>query len=61
MPKIYSAIVGQEAFLPPISQIAGIIFVIWIVMFFVISTVYLLISWFNYKKPVTKLLKFDQN
>ncbi len=60
IPKIYMQILGQEAIYPSISQIVMLIFIIWIAMFFIISFIYLLISWINYRKPVTKLLKFDQ-
>ncbi|MXR33677.1 ATP-binding cassette domain-containing protein [Mesomycoplasma hyopneumoniae] len=59
IPKIYIRILGEDAIYPSISQIVILIFIIWIAMFFIISFIYLLISWFNYKKPVTKLLKFD--
>lgn len=59
IPKIYIWILGEDAIYPSISQIVILIFIIWIAMFFIISFIYLLISWFNYKKPVTKLLKFD--
>ncbi|MDW2920305.1 ABC transporter permease, partial [Mesomycoplasma ovipneumoniae] len=59
IPKIYMQILGQEAIYPSISQIVILIFIIWIAMFFIISFIYLLISWINYRKPVTKLLKFD--
>ncbi|WP_341420420.1 ATP-binding cassette domain-containing protein [Mesomycoplasma ovipneumoniae] len=60
IPKIYIRILGEEAIYPSISQIVMLIFIIWIAMFFIISFIYLLISWINYRKPVTKLLKFDQ-
>ncbi|MDW2931124.1 ATP-binding cassette domain-containing protein [Mesomycoplasma ovipneumoniae] len=60
IPKIYMQILGQEAIYPSTSQIVILIFIIWIAMFFIISFIYLLISWINYRKPVTKLLKFDQ-
>ncbi|MHA0298236.1 ATP-binding cassette domain-containing protein [Mesomycoplasma ovipneumoniae] len=60
IPKIYIRILGEDAIYPSTSQIAMLIFIIWIAMFFIISFIYLLISWINYKKPVTKLLKFDQ-
>ncbi|MDW2913090.1 ATP-binding cassette domain-containing protein [Mesomycoplasma ovipneumoniae] len=60
IPKIYMQILGEDAIYPSISQIVMLIFIIWIAMFFIISFIYLLISWINYRKPVTKLLKFDQ-
>ncbi|UVO16138.1 ATP-binding cassette domain-containing protein [Mesomycoplasma ovipneumoniae] len=60
IPKIYIRILGEDAIYPSISQIVMLIFIIWIAMFFIISFIYLLISWINYRKPVTKLLKFDQ-
>ncbi len=60
IPKIYIQILGEDAIYPSTSQIAMLIFIIWIAMFFIISFIYLLISWINYRKPVTKLLKFDQ-
>ncbi|UVO15032.1 ATP-binding cassette domain-containing protein [Mesomycoplasma ovipneumoniae] len=60
IPKIYIRILGEEAIYPSTSQIVILIFIIWIAMFFIISFIYLLISWINYRKPVTKLLKFDQ-
>ncbi|MDW2924861.1 ATP-binding cassette domain-containing protein [Mesomycoplasma ovipneumoniae] len=60
IPKIYIRILGENAIYPSISQIVMLIFIIWIAMFFIISFIYLLISWINYRKPVTKLLKFDQ-
>ncbi|MDW2922281.1 ATP-binding cassette domain-containing protein [Mesomycoplasma ovipneumoniae] len=60
IPKIYIRILGEDAIYPSTSQIVILIFIIWIAMFFVISLIYLLISWINYRKPVTKLLKFDQ-
>ncbi|WP_069098020.1 ATP-binding cassette domain-containing protein [Mesomycoplasma ovipneumoniae] len=59
IPKIYIRILGEDAIYPSISQIVMLIFIIWIAMFFIISFIYLLISWINYRKPVTKLLKFD--
>ncbi|WP_341491531.1 ATP-binding cassette domain-containing protein [Mesomycoplasma ovipneumoniae] len=60
IPKIYIRILGEDAIYPSILQIVMLIFIIWIAMFFIISFIYLLISWINYRKPVTKLLKFDQ-
>ncbi|MHA0297154.1 ATP-binding cassette domain-containing protein [Mesomycoplasma ovipneumoniae] len=60
IPKIYIQILGEDAIYPSTSQIVILIFIIWIAMFFIISFIYLLISWINYRKPVTKLLKFDQ-
>ncbi|WP_069098267.1 ATP-binding cassette domain-containing protein [Mesomycoplasma ovipneumoniae] len=60
IPKIYIKILGEDAIYPSTSQIVILIFIIWIAMFFIISFIYLLISWINYRKPVTKLLKFDQ-
>lgn len=60
IPKIYIRILGEEAIYPSTSQIVMLIFIIWIAMFVIISLIYLLISWINYRKPVTKLLKFDQ-
>ncbi|MDW2861326.1 ATP-binding cassette domain-containing protein [Mesomycoplasma ovipneumoniae] len=60
IPKIYIRILGEDAIYPSISQIVILIFIIWVAMFFIISFIYLLISWINYRKPVTKLLKFDQ-
>ncbi|MCN0157941.1 ATP-binding cassette domain-containing protein [Mesomycoplasma ovipneumoniae] len=60
IPKIYIQILGEDAIYPSTSQIVTLIFIIWIAMFFIISFIYLLISWINYRKPVTKLLKFDQ-
>ncbi len=60
IPKIYIKILGEDAIYPSTSQIVMLIFIIWIAMFFIISFIYLLISWINYRKPVTKLLKFDQ-
>ncbi|WP_341508149.1 ATP-binding cassette domain-containing protein [Mesomycoplasma ovipneumoniae] len=60
IPKIYIRILGEDAIYPSTSQIVILIFIIWIAMFFIISFIYLLISWINYRKPVTKLLKFDQ-
>ncbi|MDW2835798.1 ATP-binding cassette domain-containing protein [Mesomycoplasma ovipneumoniae] len=60
IPKIYIQILGEDAIYPSTSQIVILIFIIWIAMFFIISLIYLLISWINYRKPVTKLLKFDQ-
>ncbi|MCP9306494.1 ATP-binding cassette domain-containing protein [Mesomycoplasma ovipneumoniae] len=60
IPKIYIRILGEEAIYPSTSQIVMLIFIIWIAMFVIISFIYLLISWINYRKPVTKLLKFDQ-
>ncbi|MDW2852807.1 ATP-binding cassette domain-containing protein [Mesomycoplasma ovipneumoniae] len=59
IPKIYIRILGEDAIYPSISQIVMLIFIIWIAMFFIISFIYLLISWINYRKSVTKLLKFD--
>nr|WP_240533398.1 ABC transporter permease [Mesomycoplasma ovipneumoniae] len=59
IPKIYIRILGEDAIYPSILQIVMLIFIIWIAMFFIISFIYLLISWINYRKPVTKLLKFD--
>ncbi|MDW2897809.1 ATP-binding cassette domain-containing protein [Mesomycoplasma ovipneumoniae] len=60
IPKIYIRILGEDAIYPSTSQIVILIFIIWVAMFFIISFIYLLISWINYRKPVTKLLKFDQ-
>ncbi|WNM15187.1 ATP-binding cassette domain-containing protein [Mesomycoplasma ovipneumoniae] len=60
IPKIYIRILGEDAIYPSISQIVMLIFIIWVAMFFIISFIYLLISWINYRKPITKLLKFDQ-
>ncbi|MDO6856212.1 ATP-binding cassette domain-containing protein [Mesomycoplasma ovipneumoniae] len=60
IPKIYIRILGEDAIYPSTSQIVMLIFITWIAMFFIISFIYLLISWINYRKPVTKLLKFDQ-
>ncbi|MHA0290622.1 ATP-binding cassette domain-containing protein [Mesomycoplasma ovipneumoniae] len=60
IPKIYIRILGEDVIYPSTSQIVILIFIIWIAMFFIISFIYLLISWINYRKPVTKLLKFDQ-
>ncbi|MDW2906629.1 ATP-binding cassette domain-containing protein [Mesomycoplasma ovipneumoniae] len=60
IPTIYIKILGEDAIYPSTSQIVTLIFIIWIAMFFIISFIYLLISWINYRKPVTKLLKFDQ-
>ncbi|MDW2852574.1 ABC transporter ATP-binding protein [Mesomycoplasma ovipneumoniae] len=60
MGKIYTAIIGQDILLPSLSQVGTLLIIIWLIMFASISVIYLIISWLSYRKPVIKLLKFDQ-
>ncbi|MDW2834993.1 ABC transporter ATP-binding protein [Mesomycoplasma ovipneumoniae] len=60
MGKIYTAIIGQDILLPSLSQVGALLIIIWLIMFASISVIYLIISWLSYRKPVIKLLKFDQ-
>ncbi|MDW2920289.1 ABC transporter ATP-binding protein [Mesomycoplasma ovipneumoniae] len=60
MGKIYTAIIGQDILLPSIGQIGALLIIIWLIMFASISVIYLIISWISYRKPVIKLLKFEQ-
>ncbi|MDW2923196.1 ABC transporter ATP-binding protein [Mesomycoplasma ovipneumoniae] len=60
MGKIYTAIIGQNILLPSLSQVGALLIIIWLIMFGSISVIYLIISWLSYRKPVIKLLKFEQ-
>ncbi|WP_341491521.1 ABC transporter ATP-binding protein [Mesomycoplasma ovipneumoniae] len=60
MGKIYTAIIGQDILLPSLSQVGTLLIIIWLIMFASISVIYLIISWLSYRKPVIKLLKFEQ-
>ncbi|WP_337904708.1 ABC transporter ATP-binding protein [Mesomycoplasma ovipneumoniae] len=60
MGKIYTAIIGQDILLPSLSQVGSLLIIIWLIMFASISVIYLIISWLSYRKPVIKLLKFEQ-
>ncbi|WP_044285818.1 ABC transporter ATP-binding protein [Mesomycoplasma ovipneumoniae] len=60
MGKIYTAIIGQDILLPSLSQVGALLIIIWLIMFGSISVIYLIISWLSYRKPVIKLLKFEQ-
>ncbi|WP_337895670.1 ATP-binding cassette domain-containing protein [Mesomycoplasma ovipneumoniae] len=60
MGKIYTAIIGQDILLPSLSQVGALLIIIWLIMFVGISVIYLIISWISYRKPVIKLLKFEQ-
>ncbi|MDW2909540.1 ABC transporter ATP-binding protein [Mesomycoplasma ovipneumoniae] len=60
MGKIYTAIIGQNILLPSLSQVGSLLIIIWLIMFASISVIYLIISWLSYRKPVIKLLKFEQ-
>ncbi|MHA0315225.1 ATP-binding cassette domain-containing protein [Mesomycoplasma ovipneumoniae] len=60
MGKIYTAIIGQNILLPSLSQVGALLIIIWLIMFASISVIYLIISWISYRKPVIKLLKFEQ-
>ncbi|WP_425183385.1 ATP-binding cassette domain-containing protein [Mesomycoplasma ovipneumoniae] len=60
MGKIYTAIIGQDILLPSLSQVGALLIIIWFIMFGSISVIYLIISWLSYRKPVIKLLKFEQ-
>ncbi|MDW2926428.1 ABC transporter ATP-binding protein [Mesomycoplasma ovipneumoniae] len=60
MGKIYTAIIGQNILLPSLSQVGALLIIIWLIMFASISVIYLIISWLSYRKPVIKLLKFEQ-
>ncbi|MDW2930288.1 ABC transporter ATP-binding protein [Mesomycoplasma ovipneumoniae] len=60
MGKIYTAIIGQDILLPSLSQVGALLIIIWLIMFASISVIYLIISWLSYRKPVIKLLKFEQ-
>ncbi|MDO6829862.1 ABC transporter ATP-binding protein [Mesomycoplasma ovipneumoniae] len=60
MGKIYTAIIGQDILLPSLSQVGALLIIIWLIMFTSISVIYLIISWLSYRKPVIKLLKFEQ-
>ncbi|WP_341508139.1 ABC transporter ATP-binding protein [Mesomycoplasma ovipneumoniae] len=60
MGKIYTAIIGQDILLPSLSQVGALLIIIWLIMFGSISVIYLIISWISYRKPVIKLLKFEQ-
>ncbi|MDW2931936.1 ABC transporter ATP-binding protein [Mesomycoplasma ovipneumoniae] len=60
MGKIYTAIIGQNILLPSLSQVGSLLIIIWLIMFACISVIYLIISWLSYRKPVIKLLKFEQ-
>ncbi|MDW2912907.1 hypothetical protein R7U62_02225 [Mesomycoplasma ovipneumoniae] len=60
MGKIYTAIIGQDILLPSLNQVGALLIIIWLIMFGSISVIYLIISWLSYRKPVIKLLKFEQ-
>ncbi|MHA0297138.1 ATP-binding cassette domain-containing protein [Mesomycoplasma ovipneumoniae] len=60
MGKIYTAIIGQNILLPSLNQVGALLIIIWLIMFGSISVIYLIISWLSYRKPVIKLLKFEQ-
>ncbi|MXR11006.1 ABC transporter ATP-binding protein [Mycoplasma hyopneumoniae] len=60
MGKIYTSIMGQDILLPSLTQVGNLLIIIWLIMFVSISVIYLIISWISYRKPVIKLLKFEQ-
>ncbi|MCI8283059.1 ATP-binding cassette domain-containing protein [Mesomycoplasma hyopneumoniae] len=56
-PEIYSAISNNNYRFPSYEQVCLYFLLIWIILFFILSFIYLLISWFFYRKPVVQLLK----
>ncbi|ASU14485.1 hypothetical protein CIB43_00594 [Mesomycoplasma hyopneumoniae] len=60
MGKIYTSVMGQDILLPSLTQVGNLLIIIWLIMFVSISVIYLIISWLSYRKPVIKLLKFEQ-
>ncbi|WP_347952342.1 ATP-binding cassette domain-containing protein [Mesomycoplasma hyopneumoniae] len=56
-PEIYSAISNNNYRFPSYEQVCLYFLLVWIILFFILSFIYLLISWFFYRKPVVQLLK----
>ncbi|QEA02228.1 ABC transporter ATP-binding protein [Mesomycoplasma hyopneumoniae] len=56
-PEIYSAISNNNYRFPSYEQVCLYFLLVWIILFFILSFIYLLISWFFYRKPVVELLK----
>ncbi|AAV27684.1 ATP-binding cassette domain-containing protein [Mesomycoplasma hyopneumoniae] len=56
-PEIYSAISNNNYRFPSYEQVCLYFLLVWIILFFILSFIYLLISWFFYSKPVVQLLK----
>ncbi|MXR34891.1 ATP-binding cassette domain-containing protein [Mesomycoplasma hyopneumoniae] len=56
-PEVYSAISNNNYKFPSYEQVCLYFLLVWIILFFILSFIYLLISWFFYRKPVVQLLK----
>ncbi|ATP59973.1 ATP-binding cassette domain-containing protein [Mesomycoplasma dispar] len=56
-PEIYTLITKQTFTFPLYSQVSAYFLIVWISMVFILSFIYLIISWFFYRKSVVNLLK----